>query len=324
MKRKIVVMGLLAVLILPTLAAAQPQVVWVKEYDPSLQEFPEGIAVDHQGNIYVSMVRLSQVRKISPSGAESIFYQFPAGTGVAGLVVDPLGNVYAGVVSPGNPEIHGVWKIDHDGEGVHLPGTGAIGMPPNGLAFDPRGNLYVTASWVFGSDPPQGSVWRIPRGGEAELWYRDVEHLGGLGELPGYGPIGANGIAYYHGALYVSNTERGHIVRIPVLPRGEPGEPEVLVVDPALYLIDGITMNVHGGILAAIIGQNSIVGVCSRTGRFQILAAGDPIDGPASPAFGARSESVSTLYFTNYAVLSTDPHPGILKLELDWPPGNRP
>ncbi|NIV30452.1 MAG: hypothetical protein GWN58_13435 [Anaerolineae bacterium] len=328
MKRRILVVTLLAALIFPTMAAAQPEVEWVKEYDPGLGEFPEGIAVDLQGNMYVSITPLGQLRKIGPDGSESIFYQFPEGTGVAGLAVDPQGNVYVGVVNLGDPAIHGVWKIDPAGEGTHLPGTEAIGLPPNGLAFDPRGNLYVTDSWVSGpaSGPlnAEGAIWRIPRGGEAELWYKDVDTLGGLPIIPGYGPIGANGIAYYHRALYVANTTRGHIVRIPVSPDGGPGEAEVLVADPALRIIDGLAVDVHGRIVAAIIGQNSIVGICARTGRFRVLAAGDPIDGPASPTFGAGVDSVSTVFFTNYAVLSEEPSPGVLKMELTWPPGNRP
>jgi hypothetical protein len=150
MKRRILVILLLAALIFPTGAAAQPEVAWVKHYDPTLGELPEGIAIDLQGNIYVSITPLGQLRKISPDGSESIFYQFPDGTGVAGLAVDPPGNVYVGVVNLGDPAIHGVWKINRYGEGTHLPGTEAIGLPPNGLAFDPRGNLYVTDSWVSG------------------------------------------------------------------------------------------------------------------------------------------------------------------------------
>ena len=327
MKRRVLILVLLAVLILPGLVAAQPQVVWVHAYDPAAGEFPEGIAVDLQGNLYVSMAALGQVRKISPGGEESVLYQFPPGTMLAGLAVDKQGNVYAGVMAPGVSEVHGVWKIEPDGVGTHLPGTEAIGLPPNGLAFDPRGNLWVTDSLAVGPDEdpdwPQGSIWRIPPGGEAELWFQDNETLGGTDALEGYPPIGANGIAYYHRALYVANTERGHIVRIPVLPHGGPGEPEVLIADQDLFLIDGITMNPLGVIFAAIIGQNQIVAYCTRSGTLNVLAVGEPLDGPASVAFGVHNDRLDTLYFTNYAVLSPEPQPGILKLELGWPPWSR-
>lgn len=326
MKRRILVVILLAALIFPTVAAAQLEVEWVKHYDPDLGELPEGIAIDLQGNIYVSITPLGQLRKIRPDGSESIVYQFPDGTGIAGLAVDLPGNVYVGVVNMGDPTIHGVWKIDRCGEGIHLPGTEAIGLPPNGLAFDPRGNLYVSDSWVRGSDPEkaEGAIWRIPRGGEAELWYKDVDALGGLPIIPGYGPIGANGIAYYKQALYVANTTRGHIVRIPITPWGDAGQPTIVADEDLLNFIDGLAMDVHGRLVAAIIGQDSIVGVCRETGMVVPLAAGDPIDGPASLTFGAGVDSVSTVFFTNYAVLSEEPNPGVLKMALLWPPGNRP
>ena len=222
-------MMLLAVLILPGVVAAQAEVVWVREYDPTLSEFPEGLAVDLHGNIYVSMAVLGEVRRISPDGAETLFYRFPpvAAVQLLGLTVDALGNIYVCVFSPYAPDYQGVWRIDRRGGAEHLPGTEAIGLP-NALAFDPQGNLYVTDSWVPGTASPEGSVWRIPRGGEAEVWYQDGENLGGLGQIPGYPPLGANGIAYYQRALFVANTERGHIVRIPILPHGGPGEPVVM------------------------------------------------------------------------------------------------
>jgi sugar lactone lactonase YvrE len=321
MKRTILVTLMMLAIALPTgLATATGHVEWIIKYDPALREFPEGIAVDHHGNIYTSLGPLSQIRKLSPDGSESIFYQFPTGTGLAGLAADVQDNIYVGTVAPGNPDVHGVWRINPKGKAKHLPGTEAMGLPPNGLAFDKRGNLYVTDSWVLGSDPALGSIWRIPPGGEAELWYRDDELLGGLGAIPGYSPIGANGIVFFSGSLYVSNTERGHIVRFPVLPNGEPGEPAIVAQGKELLIIDGLTVDVRGTLYAAIIGQSTIVAVCPLTGKKLVLAtAEDGLDNPSSLTFGTGKNRIGTLFFTNYSVLSAEPTPGILKLEMDWP-----
>ncbi len=65
-------------------------------------------------------------------------------------------------------------------------------MFPNGLALDPSHNLYV-------SDSILGAIWRIPPGGQAELWLQD-ESLAGLAELNPF-PIGANGVTYLRGPL---------------------------------------------------------------------------------------------------------------------------
>ena len=44
-------------------------------------------------------------------------------------------------------------------------------------------------------------------------------------------PIGANGITYRHRTVYVTNTELGSVVAIPVLPDGTAGTHHVVVQD---------------------------------------------------------------------------------------------
>src|SRR5438034_48237 len=89
---------------------------------------------------------------------------------------------------------------------------------PNGLAFDSRGNLYV-------ADSRLGAIWRIRPGGTAQMWLQD-ELLEGNGSIGLF--IGANGIAYRHGSLFVTNTEKFDLLRIKVHPDGSPGEPAVI------------------------------------------------------------------------------------------------
>ncbi len=70
---------------------------------------PEGIAVDHSGNVYVADAAVHQVRKIAADGS----IQTIAGTGVAGFA----------------------------GDGG--PASAALLNQPYGLALDPTGNLYI-------------------------------------------------------------------------------------------------------------------------------------------------------------------------------------
>ena len=222
MKRLLIVCALALMLALPSLAAASGPVMWIQTYDPTAGEFPEGIAVDKQGNVFVSMAPIGQIRKISPEGTETLFYQFPAGAALTGLAVDAPGNVYAGVFARG-ADPGGVWRIDRNGgPASRLPGTEKIFLP-NGLAFDNQGNLYVTDTYVLGSAPPAGAIWRIPPHSDAQLWLQDSELLGGRGNIPGYPPLGANGIAFRHNRLYVASTEKGVIAQVPVLPDGSAG-----------------------------------------------------------------------------------------------------
>mgnify|MGYP001042928890 CR=1 FL=1 len=138
------------------------------------------VAVDKVGNVYVNVTENDghvKIWKFSPAG-EGPFVVADIGMGVAyGLAVEANGNLYASMTG-------GVYHVDRDGNSVRLPGTEQI-VWPNALAFDQRGNLYVTESYSYSGSPPvydQGGIWRIPPRGEAELWLRDGL-LTGIGKV---------------------------------------------------------------------------------------------------------------------------------------------
>ncbi|MGI4864874.1 MAG: NHL repeat-containing protein [Janthinobacterium lividum] len=123
--------------------------------------YPDGAAVDAQGNVYIADAGNSSVRKITPAGVVSTL----AGAGWPGLVngtgsnaqfydpadvvLDGQNNVYvadftnncirkitpAGVVS--------TWAGSSTGGLVDGPAATARFRGPNGLAIDARGTLYV-------------------------------------------------------------------------------------------------------------------------------------------------------------------------------------
>ena len=148
----------MALAVLPSASAEQTPVHVLVAFNESAGETPEGIAVDHRGNLFVSVSPLGDLWKI-PAGSSSPepfghIDGITPGTdfGMLGLAVDHAGNVYAGVQSA-NPAAAGVWRFDRQsGAATRLPGTAAIGIP-NGLAFDRRMNLFVTDS--------TGAIWRI-------------------------------------------------------------------------------------------------------------------------------------------------------------------
>jgi sugar lactone lactonase YvrE len=283
----------------------------VRSYDYSQAELPEGVAVDKRGNLYVSLAPPGQIWKISPNGSESLLADF-AEWGSLGLAVDAPGNVYF-THSSFISDTHGVYRVTKDGDVRRLPGTEAIGLP-NALAFDKRGNLYVTDSSV-------GAIWRIRRRGFVEQWLQHVM-LEGLGEIPGYPPIGANGIAYRHGSLYVANTEKGLLVRVPILKGGAAGEPELIAEGPHLYGLDGIALDVHGDIYAALVLQSKLVRIDPVDGDVVELAtASDGLDEPASLAFGTGKGHRQSLFVTNYAVIDPEAGfgPAVLKIDVGVP-----
>lgn len=128
--------------------------------------FPVGIGVDAAGNVYVSEVTNSTIRKITPAGEVTTFagapLQFGSANGAGGaarfaqprgLAVDSAGNVY--VADGGN---HTIRKITPAGDVTTL--AGSPGQPgtangtgsearfntPFGVAVDGAGNVYVADS----------------------------------------------------------------------------------------------------------------------------------------------------------------------------------
>ena len=296
----------------------------VKSFDASLGELPEGVAIDKTGNIYVSLGAplgpTGEIRRIAPDGQETTVIRFENGPGPAGLAVDAPGNVYYAFFTL--DERQGVYRLTPDGDSERLPGTEAI-LLPNGLAFDKQGNLYV-------SDSILGAVWRVPRGGTAELWLQH-ESLAGCGLTPGFPPIGANGVAYSHNALYVASTEQGLLVRVPVLPDGAAGDPEIVAgaadCDPSrdnLDSIDGIALDVHGDVFALLVIQNKLVKVDPSTGQVtELLNDEDGLFNPASIAFGTGKGDRQSVFIVNYALLPPEPPnslgPAVLKVDVGTP-----
>jgi len=292
----------------------------------SWTELTEGITVDKVGNIFVSNSLAGELWKIAPGAAApevfgavgEVINADEGDPGLLGLAVDAPGNVYGTVVSFTNPDANGVWKFDRKtGEATKAPGSEAI-VFANAIAFDKRGNMYVTGTVV-------GAVWRFPRGGgPAEPWVVD-DTLAGTGALEFGIPLGANGIAYRQGAIYVANTEKGSIVKIPIGSMGSAGTPSVVVEDDAIFGVDGIAFDVHGDIYAAIIAQFAVTKISmGPKPTVEILGDASPVLDTSSLAFGTGKGMRSTLYVVNYGLLSQagfdpDPRPAILAFDVGVP-----
>lgn len=302
-------------------------------YNASEGEIPEGVAVDQVGNVYVSFwsgpTTPGKILKFSPTGQRSVLAELSAG--VAGLAVDACGNVLAAS--------DGVYRVDRQGQAVLLPGTGKI-LAANALTFDQRGNLYITES--FSLDPPlipypgcnskipafgRGGIWRLPPGGSAELWVRD-DLLTGLCPSPALPfPYGANGIAYREGVLYVVNSDRATIVRVPVLADGAPGPVSVVTSMPNPQAAaplpsggDGIAIDAQGNFYVAMPFLNAVVRISPDGKSWEKLGTvSDKLDFPVSLAFGASQTARTQLFVTSMAAVPGGAGPSLVKLEAGSP-----
>lgn len=226
------------------LAPGAAAIACVFEESPPVFKSPEGIALDQHGNLFVSLRTLegraitkNEIVRITPSGDRTTIadlgpVQRP-GAGALGLAIDGAGNLDVAFASA--DERSGVYQVRLDGNSRHLPGSEYV-HAPNAVAFDDRGNLYVTDCYPVTPDDP-GMVWRGTPGGAFAVWTKDDL----LAPDPLANPVsppppampfaapGANGIVFVSpNHLYVANTEKCLILEIPVLEDGSAGKVRVV------------------------------------------------------------------------------------------------
>jgi sugar lactone lactonase YvrE len=282
----------------------------VLDFDPPAA--PEGIAFDKTGNLYVGIASNGSIVKMAPNGDTSILTTINIGFGfLLGLATDAPGNVYAGVATF-NPETHGVWKISKSGQQEVLA-TLPLTSLPNGLAFDKRGDLYVSDSFM-------GAIWRINSQGDVEMWIADPLLLGDPSS-PGF-VVGANGIAFdKDGSLFIANTNYGRIVKVPVNPDGTAGSSEVVVEDMGLIGADGVAFDNHRNLYVTVNVLNQIVKITPQGDIETIADQPENLDSPASVAFGTGNGERKNLFITNAAFFSTgvEAGPSVWKINVDVP-----
>ena len=142
---------------------------------------------------------------------------------------------------------------------------------------------------------------------------------------------GANGIAFFSDVLYVANTEKGLLSRLPINPDGSAGAAELLAADPRLLTADGIATDKNGDIHVVIPGHVALeqlfgrpfaplVRVNATSGEITSTVFDDPdmprFDVPLSLAFGAVGPELETVFITNgdLPIVAGGPGPGIIQV----------
>jgi sugar lactone lactonase YvrE len=213
------------------------------------------------------------------------------------LLFDAPGNVYA--VLSDIPATRGVWRISGDGTAALIAALPSA-LAPNDLAFDARGNLYV-------SDSLAGTIYRVTRDSSVAVWSADPLLSGSFaicGAFPA-GPLGANGLAFdKHGDLFVAITSVAAIVRIPVAADGTAGVANYWVGPTCADLrgADGIRFDNGDDLYVAVNILGKIVRV-DPEGAMETLAAApaDPLYFPSSLAFGTGRGERKQIFITNFA-----------------------
>jgi sugar lactone lactonase YvrE len=279
------------------------RVTTVVTFDATQSEFPEGLAIDKEGNIYAALTFTGRIWQMTPNGTQSILATLDVGSSgglLVGLAVDEGGALYV-CNATFEPATHGIWKVERSGSSRFFAALDPTGFP-NAMAFDEGGNLFVT-------DSSLGQIWKISRSGEAKVWLKD----------PLLAPVtnfGANGIEFDRDELYVANTDQGSIVRIEISEDGQP-HAEVFVQSAALVGADGIAFDSRHMLYVAVDFQNALVRITPKGDITTLATAGDGLDYPASTSFDQRHGRRSFLFWTNGGINFNTP--SIQKMDVNVP-----
>jgi hypothetical protein len=268
----------------------------VSHLDMADGQRPENITLGPGGAAYVTFAFSRQIARIGPDGRVRVLATLPeppAGSStpvlsspfLGGIVRADDGTLYF-LYATGSADLTGVWRLRPGGTPQRIAALPPKGLP-NGLALDERGGqLYATDSVL-------GAVWRVPTcGGTPTKWATAPE-------LAREGFLGANGVKIHRGAAWVTNLDKGTVLRIPIARHGAPGPLEVRAT--GLVDIDDFAFTGRGDTLLAAINADNEVALVRPDGRHTIvLTAADGLQNPTSLAMrGTKAYVASGAYFTD-------------------------
>jgi sugar lactone lactonase YvrE len=264
----------------------------VAHFDVNALQQPENITLLPGGAADVTFTRARQVARVGTDGSVSILATLPApatGTAtVSGIVRAPDGSLY---VNYNAGSQSGIWRIAPRGgtpvQVVATPGVKVL----NGLAADwGQDALYAT-------DSTSGTVWKVSlTSGTASLWAQGPDLQRNTVSSSGFG---ANGIKVHNGAVWVSNTDQGTLLRMPIGAHGTAGA--VTTVAQGLTAIDDFAFTGHGDTVLAAQNFVSQVSLVNPDGTHHtVLTAADGLSNPTSIAVrGLAVYVASGAYFTH-------------------------
>ncbi|MEW2626158.1 hypothetical protein [Streptomyces sp. NPDC048106] len=276
--------------------APRPDVRFVSHLNMDDGQRPENITLEPDGSADVTFAYSRQLARITPDGRVHVLATLPAPP--AGAVTPALTSPFLGGIvrtedgtlyflyATGTSELTGLWRLRPGGTPERIAALPADGLP-NGLALDSGSGLLYVADSVL------GTVWRVPTtGGTPTKWAVAPE-------LASTGFLGANGIKIHNGAAWVTNLDKGTVLRIPITRQGTAGAVETRATD--LVNIDDFAFTGAGDTLLAAINADNEVALVRPDGTHTIaLTSADGLENPTSLAVrGSTAYIASGAYFTN-------------------------
>jgi len=230
-------------------------------------DHPEGLAFDNDGQLWAGG-ELGQIYRIDADGKAKEVTRL--GGFCLGLTFSPSQELWVC-----NSGLHRLMRIDRGGRVLDsIDQVNSIPlMTPNFSVFDRQGNLYFSDSGLW--DKGNGRVYRVRSGGTVE---------------PFAGPFAfANGLALSADDrfLFVAESQRDRVRRIPILDDGTAGEPEIYA-NGMERIPDGLALDAEGNLLVTCYASDCIYRVTPQgaVGLLVFDPEGTRIARPTNVAFG--------------------------------------
>ena len=278
--------------------------------------FLEGVLAGNNGEVYVTPLHEGTVYRVWPDGRREPFFHVEAGhgpwNGAWCMVAAADGDGFFLNVNAVDPSHHGVWRIAGNGQGqpfAVLP----LGTIPNGIARTAAGDLLIADS--------TGCVWRVDGNGRPTVWLRHEWFAGrpNIGRFPG-----ANGIQVWDQTAYVTNSDLGLIIAVPIAADGGAGIPSIYAEGIGG---DDFAIDDDGTLYVTTHPFNTVVRIGRDGSRTVIAGAAEGVVGPTAAALGTDQDGRRVLYVVTDGGMFTLPEgepvpparqtPALLKLRLE-------
>ncbi len=248
-------------------------------FDLATGQTPENLVARPNGSTDVTLVGSRQIANIGRDGQIRVLATMPlpadggvntplAGTAApTGITRASDGTIFVAYAA-GDSSLTGLWSFKPGTPPRRISALPAASFP-NGIALD------ESSDTVYIADSALGTVWQVPReGGAAQVWSTGP----GL-ERSAF--AGANGLKVHLGAVWVSNTDAGTLLRIPVGQDGSAGQAEQHAA--GLTGIDDFAFTGRGEeILAALFMPNQVILVDRFGETTTVLDATDGLQNPTA------------------------------------------
>jgi len=257
--------------------------------------FLENLAIASNGTLFVTNHEVGQILQIAPEGDSSVLASTDGK--VTGIAFAPDGSL-----------ILTGWNAQ--GLSIILCATleGAVEQVatlPDALFLN--GITPLTRDRYVAADSYRGCIWQFDRiTRQVSIW---LEHPLLARSSPDNPFPAANGIKRFGNSLYVSNTEKMLLLKIPISGDERAGEPAILI---APTNIDDFAFDTEGNLYAATHIYNSVLRIEPDGKTTAIALAEQGVIGSTAVAFGRRPSDATNIYVTTNGGMFLPPAGGVV------------